>query len=160
MMGEVFGETVYFFSDAVQIIEEELDPCFQELKEHMTEEFTRSNSSEPELMAALELAFFLTDYARVNFDKRIEELRSRHIPDCKNLEYLRSIKDFSPLIRELLHLVYDGNFMDLNNNQSCLLAVRNIERKLTDVQLIARALEEAKGLLDTNEVKEKEEECA
>ena len=142
-MNKVYSSRASFVADANQVIENAICKDVNSLKDTVKNKFIESGCSNPVLMTSVEIARLFIHIAISGFDKRMQEMNARGIPDSGNLLYLRLFKLSKP-IEELFQRLYDGDRINLNNKKS-RKAIRSIVKKLTDAKLIAKAINEAKA---------------
>lgn len=77
-------------------------------------------------------------------DKRIEEVRPYN-KEVTGITYLR-LTDTLKVLDELSDILYKGGYCDLNQSDNCKRGMAIIQRKLTDCDIISRAINESDKL--------------
>lgn len=144
-MLEVVGPRSGFLSDVVQLIQDECQANIDQIIEAITEEFEKIGHPYPLLMGHLETALTFSELAVINLDLRYKEMVERKVPDAKNILWLKQ-DEIKKSINRLIDLLFQGGVVDLNKNQRCKTSLMLIERKLTDVRLIAKSITESDKL--------------
>ncbi len=138
-IAEIAGKKIYFMADANEVISEELQPDLLKMEYSIKSEFDKHKIKDSALLAKLELTRCMCELSCLSLDKRIEET----IPynqDAKRLTYLRLTVLFS-LIDGLSNILYQSKeYINLNESPNCKMAMQIIQRKLTDCNIISRAI--------------------
>ena len=139
LVNEIISDRSTFFADANEAFAEEVCKHVDILYYSIKREFDRYRLSDADLLARLETARTLCDFACQQFDKRLAELRAKD-PQFSGfrLGYLR-LTDLIRLMNELMRTFRIPCAVDLNTPQ-CLTAIGVLSRKLLDSESIARAI--------------------
>lgn len=86
----------------------------------------------------------MAELACLSLDKRIEEVRPYN-KEVTGITYLR-LTDTLKVLDELSDILYKGGYCDLNQSDNCKRGMAIIQRKLTDCDIISRAINESDKL--------------
>lgn len=92
----------------------------------------------------VELTRCMAELACLSLDKRIEEVRPYN-KEVTGITYLR-LTDTLKVLDELSDILYKGGYCDLNQSDNCKRGMAIIQRKLTDCDIISRAINESDKL--------------
>lgn len=149
-LSEIIGPRGNFYADANQTIEDECNEHLDNIRNGMMRAFEKAGHAESELMSYIELARTITEMACVNLDYRINEMKKNGIKESSHLTYLRMTDAFKYIDR-ISRLTYKGNYVNLNQCEDCVSSLREMEKKLTDANLLAKAIVESNKLNPINE---------
>lgn len=145
LVAEIAGKKIFFIADANEVIAEELQPDLLKMEYSIKSEFDRHKLKDSSLLAKMELTRCMAELSCLSLDKRIEEV-APYYKNVVKLTYLRLTTLFK-LIDRLSDALYQGKeYIDLNQSPNCRLAMQIIQRKLTDCNIISRAIREADEL--------------
>ena len=138
-ISEIAGKRIFFMADANEVISEEIQPDLFKMEYSIKSEFDKHKLKDSGLLAKMELTRCMCELSCLSLDKRIEEV-SPYNKDMKRLTYLRLTALFS-LLDGLSDILYQSKeYIDLNESSNCKMAMRIIQRKLTDCNIISRAI--------------------
>lgn len=156
MMKRVAGPRIYFLSDASQTVEEECGPFVDMMRDSLRKRFEDAGHPESELMGCAETARVMTQLACSNLDYRINEMEKRGINEARLVSYMRMTSVFNQTAY-LTDLLYQqtkgGKFLggvDCSKDFLSLKSIRSIEKRLTDANLIAKAIRTGSELNPTS----------
>ena len=95
-------------------------------------------------LSKVELTRCMAELACLSLDKRIEEVRPYN-KEVTGITYLR-LTDTLKVLDELSDILYKGGYCDLNQSDNCKRGMAIIQRKLTDCDIISRAINESDKL--------------
>ena len=107
-------------------------------------EFDKCRIENSALLAKVELARCMAELACLSLDKRIEEVRPYN-KEVTGITYLR-LTDTFKVLDELSDILYRGGYCNLNQSDNCKRGMAIIQRKLTDCDIISRAINESDKL--------------
>lgn len=138
-IAEIAGKRIFFMADANEVISEELQPDLLKMEYSIKSEFDKHKLKDSALLAKMELTRCMCQLSCLSLNKRIEEV-TPYNKDIKRLTYLRLTTLFK-YIDELSDILYQcKEYIDLNESKNCQTAMQIIQRKLTDCNIISRAI--------------------
>ena len=164
-IAEISGKRIFFMADANEVIAEELQPDLlkmeysiksefdkhklndsaksefdkHKLNDSAKSEFDKHKLNDSALLAKMELTRCMCELSCLSLDKRIEEV-TPYNQDVKRLTYLRLTALFS-YVDGLSNILYQSKeYINLNESSNCKMAMQIIQRKLTDCNIISRAI--------------------
>ena len=155
MMSWIAGPRLGFMADANQVVEDECKIHIDGMRLGMKREFKKVGHSNPDMMSHIEMARTFSEMACVNLDCRIKEMLTRGVPEANRMKYMR-MTDIFKAVDRLCELLYEGGNIDLNKNELCISSLRLIEVKLTDANLIAKAIVDSENINMENKVPDKD----
>lgn len=147
-VNRITGTRSSFMADANQFITDELQDDLFKMEYSIKLEFDKAAVRNSKVLAKVELLRCFAEYSCLSLDKRIEECHPYN-KDINHIDYLRLTR-LSQLIDNLSDTLYRqqcGNkYVNLNQSINCNNGMHIIMRKLTDSQLILKAIEEGDRL--------------
>lgn len=135
----IAGKRIFFIADANEVISEELQPDLLKMEYSIKSEFDKRKLKDSALLAKMELARCMCELSCLSLDKRIEET-APYNQGVKRLTYLRLTALLS-LVDGLSNILYQSEeYINLNESPNCKMAMQIIQRKLTDCDIISRAI--------------------
>lgn len=132
-INKIAGHRAFFMADANQYMEYSIKL-----------EFDKCRIENSALLAKVELTRCMAELACLSLDKRIEEVRPYN-KEVTGITYLR-LTDTLKVLDELSDILYKGGYCDLNQSDNCKRGMAIIQRKLTDCDIISRAINESDKL--------------
>jgi len=143
-MNKIAGHRAFFMADANQYIADEVQPDLLKMEYSIKLEFDKCRIENSALLAKVELTRCMAELACLSLDKRIEEVRPYN-KEVTGITYLR-LTDTLKVLDELSDILYKGGYCDLNQSDNCKRGMAIIQRKLTDCDIISRAINESDKL--------------
>ena len=140
----IAGHRAFFMADANQYIADEVQPDLLKMEYSIKLEFDKCRIENSALLAKVELTRCMAELACLSLDKRIEEVRPYN-KEVTGITYLR-LTDTLKVLDELSDILYKGGYCDLNQSDNCKRGMAIIQRKLTDCDIISRAINESDKL--------------
>lgn len=137
-INKIAGNRAFFMADANQYVADEVQPDLLKM------EFDKCRIENSALLAKVELARCMAELACLSLDKRIEEVRPYN-KEVTGITYLR-LTDTFKVLDELSDILYRGGYCNLNQSDNCKRGMAIIQRKLTDCDIISRAINESDKL--------------
>lgn len=142
-INKIAGNRAFFMADANQYVADEVQPDLLKM------EFDKCRIENSALLAKVELTRCMAELACLSLDKRIEEVRPYN-KEVTGITYLR-LTDAFKVLDELSDTLYRGGYCDLNQSDNCKRGMAIIQRKLTDCDIISRAINESDKLNPADE---------
>lgn len=143
-INKIAGHRAFFMADANQYIADEVQPDLLKMEYSIKLEFDKCRIENSALLAKVELTRCMAELACLSLDKRIEEVRPYN-KEVTGITYLR-LTDTLKVLDELSDILYKGGYCDLNQSDNCKRGMAIIQRKLTDCDIISRAINESDKL--------------
>ena len=141
---QLAGNRAFFMADANQYVADEVQPDLLKMEYSIKMEFDKCRIENSALLAKVELARCMAELACLSLDKRIEEVRPYN-KEVTGITYLR-LTDTFKVLDELSDILYRGGYCNLNQSDNCKRGMAIIQRKLTDCDIISRAINESDKL--------------
>ena len=143
-INKIAGNRAFFMADANQYVADEVQPDLLKMEYFIKMEFDKCRIENSALLAKVELARCMAELACLSLDKRIEEVRPYN-KEVTGITYLR-LTDTFKVLDELSDILYRGGYCNLNQSDNCKRGMAIIQRKLTDCDIISRAINESDKL--------------
>lgn len=143
-INKIVGHRAFFMADANQFIADEIQPDLFKMEYSIKLEFDKCHIENSGLLAKLELTRCMAKLACLSLDSRIKEVHPYN-KDVAGITYLR-LTDIYKVLEDLSNLLYKGCYCDLNQSENCKRGMTIIQRKLTDCDIISRAINESDKL--------------
>ena len=140
-INKIAGNRAFFMADANQYV---VQPDLLKMEYSIKMEFDKCRIENSALLAKVELARCMAELACLSLDKRIEEVRPYN-KEVTGITYLR-LTDTFKVLDELSDILYRGGYCNLNQSDNCKRGMAIIQRKLTDCDIISRAINESDKL--------------
>lgn len=124
-INKIAGHRAFFMADANQYVADEVQPDLLKMEYSIKMEFDKCRIENSALFAKVELTRCMAELA------------------CLSL--LR-LTDTLKVLDELSDILYKGGYCDLNQSDNCKRGMAIIQRKLTDCDIISRAINESDKL--------------
>ena len=143
-INKIAGHRAFFMADANQYVADEVQPDLLKMEYSIKMEFDKCRIENSALLAKVELTRCMAELACLSLDIRIEEVRPYN-KEVTGITYLR-LTDTLKVLDELSDILYKGGYCDLNQSDNCKRGMAIIQRKLTDCDIISRAINESDKL--------------
>lgn len=139
LVNSVIGDRISFFADANDSFLEDVQKHVEVLYWSIKREFDQHGVKHSDVVARVEIARTMADFACKQLDQREAELQEKDARFKRfNIGYIRQT-DLYNALRKLTRTLGVPCKIDLNT-PDCLLAINILSKKLADAKIIAKAI--------------------